>query len=208
MAPLIYNEFTVHTTVQYITPCHRRTISHLSLVGTVVIRALGERPSVRRPVHWSTLNNNHSTNHNKSYTHSYFVITGSTMSNSIRLPKCVLSAKFSILRCILIVGGRPLTTLPLCMPQYFIVFDSPWTWALSILARLNQIVCVEWDFNFLNSVSYSNCEPIENWPVLHTVYFVDHHIFNLTLQWHHNERDGVSNHQPHDCLFNRLFGRR
>ena len=21
-----------------------------------------------------------------------------------------------------------------------------------------------------------------------------------TLQWHHNERDGVSNHQPHDCL--------
>ena len=41
-------------------------------------------------------------------THSYFVITGSTLSNSIRLPNCVLSAKFSILRCILIVGGRPL----------------------------------------------------------------------------------------------------
>ena len=29
-----------------------------------------------------------------------------------------------------------------------------------------------------------------------------------TLQWRHNERDGVSNHQPHDCLFNRLFRRR
>ena len=26
-----------------------------------------------------------------------------------------------------------------------------------------------------------------------------------SLQWRHNERDGVSNHQPHDCLFNRLF---
>ena len=26
-----------------------------------------------------------------------------------------------------------------------------------------------------------------------------------TLQWRHNEHDGVSNHQPHDCLFNRLF---
>ena len=25
------------------------------------------------------------------------------------------------------------------------------------------------------------------------------------LQWHHNERDDVSNHQPHDCLPNRLF---
>ena len=26
-----------------------------------------------------------------------------------------------------------------------------------------------------------------------------------TLQWPHNERIGVSNHQPHDCLLNRLF---
>ena len=24
-------------------------------------------------------------------------------------------------------------------------------------------------------------------------------------QWRHNERDGVSNHQPHDCLLKRLF---
>ena len=29
-----------------------------------------------------------------------------------------------------------------------------------------------------------------------------------TLRWRHNERDGVSNHQPHDCLLNRLFKRR
>ena len=29
-----------------------------------------------------------------------------------------------------------------------------------------------------------------------------------TLQWRHNERDSVSNHQPHDCLLNRSFGRR
>ena len=29
-----------------------------------------------------------------------------------------------------------------------------------------------------------------------------------TLRWRHNECNGVSNHQPHDCLFNRLFGRR
>ena len=25
------------------------------------------------------------------------------------------------------------------------------------------------------------------------------------LQWRHNERDGVSNHQPHHCLLRRLF---
>ena len=30
----------------------------------------------------------------------------------------------------------------------------------------------------------------------------------LPLQWRHNERDGVSNHQPWDCLLNRLFRRR
>ena len=29
-----------------------------------------------------------------------------------------------------------------------------------------------------------------------------------TLRWRHNERDCVSNHQPHDCLISRLFRRR
>ena len=31
---------------------------------------------------------------------------------------------------------------------------------------------------------------------------------NITLQWRHNGRDNVSNHQPHDCLLSRLFRRR
>ena len=31
---------------------------------------------------------------------------------------------------------------------------------------------------------------------------------NITVNPRHNGRDGVSNHQPHDCLRNRLFGRR
>ena len=31
---------------------------------------------------------------------------------------------------------------------------------------------------------------------------------NNSLQWRHNERDSVSNHQPHNCLLNRLFRRR
>ena len=30
----------------------------------------------------------------------------------------------------------------------------------------------------------------------------------ITLHWRHDERDGVSNHRPHDCLLNRLFRRR
>ena len=33
-------------------------------------------------------------------------------------------------------------------------------------------------------------------------------ISRSSLQWRHNGRDSVSNHQPHDCLLNRLFRRR
>ena len=29
-----------------------------------------------------------------------------------------------------------------------------------------------------------------------------------SLQWRHNGNDSISNHQPHDCLLNRLFRRR
>ena len=31
---------------------------------------------------------------------------------------------------------------------------------------------------------------------------------SISLWWRHNGRDSVSNHQPHDCLLNRLFRRR
>ena len=30
----------------------------------------------------------------------------------------------------------------------------------------------------------------------------------MALHWRHNDHSGVSNHQPHDCLLNRLFRRR
>ena len=33
--------------------------------------------------------------------------------------------------------------------------------------------------------------------------FPCHH--GCALHWRHNQRDSVSNHQPHDCLLNRLF---
>ena len=34
------------------------------------------------------------------------------------------------------------------------------------------------------------------------------HYWATSLLWRHNEHDSVSNHQPHDCLLNRLFRRR
>ena len=49
------------------------------------------------------------------------------------------------------------------------------------------------------------CEPIQHsWDSgaawLHTEM--------CSLQWRHNEHNGISNHQLHDCLLNRLFRRR
>ena len=35
----------------------------------------------------------------------------------------------------------------------------------------------------------------------------DGNLYLNSLQWRHNERDSLSNHQPHDCLFNCLFRR-
>ena len=35
-----------------------------------------------------------------------------------------------------------------------------------------------------------------------------HQHSQYSLRWRHNGRGGVSNHQPHDCLLNRLFRRR
>ena len=48
------------------------------------------------------------------------------------------------------------------------------------------------------------CNLVENYPAWEEL----RQRLEQTLQWRHNERDGVSNHQPHDCLLNRLFRRR
>ena len=47
-----------------------------------------------------------------------------------------------------------------------------------------------------------------HYPLLHIVKAWRPSRVKYTLQWHHNGRDGVSNHQPHHCLLNRLFRRR
>ena len=43
--------------------------------------------------------------------------------------------------------------------------------------------------------------PTDCWKVTKTDW-------EVSLQWRHNGRDSVSNHQHHDCLLNRLFRRR
>ena len=41
-----------------------------------------------------------------------------------------------------------------------------------------------------------------------SVLVYNHWFVELSLRWRHNDHDGVSNHQPHGCLLNRLFRRR
>ena len=47
-------------------------------------------------------------------------------------------------------------------------------------------------------------------PIYHYTNFTAQGSTNVyaALRWRHNERDSVSNHQPHDCLLNGLFRRR
>ena len=37
---------------------------------------------------------------------------------------------------------------------------------------------------------------------------VDTQVIHISLLWRHNDHNGLSNHQPHSCLLNRLFRRR
>ena len=40
------------------------------------------------------------------------------------------------------------------------------------------------------------------------IFFEDVEMQWFPLRWRHNDHDGVSNHQPHGCLLNRLFRRK
>ena len=61
-----------------------------------------------------------------------------------------------------------------------------------------------------------NCQYLANTNLKHIVLMLRKcvlfqlkcHLNVSALQWRHNDHDGVSNHQPHSCLLNRLLRRR
>ena len=57
----------------------------------------------------------------------------------------------------------------------------------------------------LFSFWYKKCISVLRPPVMQIHWQIQ---IILSLHWRHNEHDGVSNHQPNDCLLNRLFRRR
>ena len=50
----------------------------------------------------------------------------------------------------------------------------------------------------LNTITIAHCHSLISWLLVTWQC-------QKTLQWHHNECDDVWNHQPHNCLLNRLF---
>ena len=71
-----------------------------------------------------------------------------------------------------------------------------------LLSRLsaNHSMLFKYDCKEINNTECTRCLLGARWR--HVV-----ERFPATLQWHHNEHDGVSNHQLNVCLFNRLFKR-
>ena len=60
-----------------------------------------------------------------------------------------------------------------------------------------------------NARNRSTCKFIVKGVISVTIIHGKQQQLNLSnLQWRHNGRDSVSNHQPHDCLLSRLFRRR
>ena len=47
---------------------------------------------------------------------------------------------------------------------------------------------------------------VDAWCVSDSGLFMRYWTYLYTSQWRHNGHDGVSNHQPHHCLLNSLFG--
>ena len=103
-----------------------------------------------------------------------------------------------------------------------------------IYLKMQQISLTHWDWEEITTILQTTHTPIDNrsalvqqmvfvlqvilwrkWNLFKWYHIVIWrfccfliNVFVLPLQWCHNGCDGVSNHQPHDCLLNRLFKRR
>ena len=84
-------------------------------------------------------------------------------------------------------------TLELCLSC-----TNPSIWNMSAHDPINQ--------NIFPSICHHCC--CLSWLYFSPYVFICVECMLISLQWLHNERDGVSNQQPYDCLLNSLFRRR
>ena len=87
------------------------------------------------------------------------------------------------------------------------------SWSIACRRRTNHILILDLTHGFsgLNKDNYKTRQEIcKFWDSVQLILDVWWQAVShlCTLQWRHNGRSGVSNHQPHDCLLNRLFRHR
>ena len=74
-----------------------------------------------------------------------------------------------------------------------------WAWLLKYNCLLEKMTiriihlrkCIQFFTRYITKLQSYKCESCG--------------YYRTSLRWRHNGRDGVSNHQPHQCLLNRLF---
>ena len=79
-------------------------------------------------------------------------------------------------------------------------------WALHITDS-NWITKSTGNVKPFNGLACRNTYLMRHTIITHHFTYVKNSFWN-TLHWRHNDHDGVSNHQPHACLFNRFIRRR
>ena len=92
-------------------------------------------------------------------------------------------------------------------PYHVFLYFVTYTWVIFVRDKVHLIcwvVCQHCE----RSLGFCLCNfGTSKVRFLHNFIMTDSYHY-ITLQWHHNDHDSVSNHQPHDCLLNRLFRRR
>ena len=95
--------------------------------------------------------------------------------------------------------------------KYFHRHD-PLLGIMYILAREISLVAARiiTSIRFIDVITFDKIRPSWFRRFYETECYVEESVcyHSKSLQWRRNGRDGVSNHQPDDCLLNRLFRRR
>ena len=99
----------------------------------------------------------------------------------------------------------------LCKPVLIQIMS--WCWIASMTP--NRVIRPQW-VKWYSGVNQRSCQLLRSDFTTWIRYLHPHDhgmwllidLLNKRLQWRHNWRERVSNHQPHDCLLNRLFSPR
>ena len=97
---------------------------------------------------------------------------------------------------------EPVYCIAACLPE------AVNTWRISYPDRALPHTSPSWGDRMLGAVSTWLCHGVDTFSALLDSSERNPLVTSGSLQWRHNGPDSVSNHQPHDCLLNRLFRRR